>query len=369
MEPKTAKIPFVPENCYLHYLAEGAANIVYRISVRPPTPDPSILEEYSGTTPPPTIIETDDGEEVDLAIFDAKLLRVRKDVPTTIPVAVAQEQYVRLIVPLFDKEDLVQQELVKLGPMDIVEKLNIELNKLELDSAKDMKRPARREGIYLAEDKFGLLVTDMSANYLREVIEFKPKWLSQSPSAPKDSVRCRNCAVTARRNQERHTANPPEKLLEGFCPLDLVSRSTDDVLYVASVLLRPKTNFASVERLAKWIYNNSLLVRLRDAQVYLDKKGPMKANPSNEDYRVAMTLRDCTLYIRLPNNKEDDETGIEARLGDLDVKSAAKGPYWKETERQLINEGWYNGNERWTTPEQQEITCALGRKFRTRDRI
>lgn len=38
---------------------------------------------------------------------------------------------------------------------------------------------------------------------------------------------------------------------------------------------------------------------------------------------------------------------IEARLGDLDLKSGRgeKGEYWRGTERRLIEEGWYMGTE------------------------
>ena len=34
-------------------------------------------------------------------------------------------------------------------------------------------------------------------------------------------------------------------------------------------------------------------------------------------------------------------SGVEARLGDLDLKSPAKAEYWKNLEARLINEGWY----------------------------
>ena len=50
-------LPEFPEETGFHYLAEGAANIVYRISIHPRTPEPSILEEYGDGTPPPSIID------------------------------------------------------------------------------------------------------------------------------------------------------------------------------------------------------------------------------------------------------------------------------------------------------------------------
>jgi inositol-pentakisphosphate 2-kinase len=62
-----------------------------------------------------------------------------------------------------------------------------------------------------------------------------------------------------------------------------------------------------------------------------------------------MTLRDCTVFLRFPS---------EARLGDLDVKSPDKEKYWKETEQDLINSGFYHGTEK----EGWSNDCALGPK-------
>ena len=50
-------LPTFPEETGFHYLAEGGANIVYRISIPTPTPEPSVVEEYGDGTPPPSIID------------------------------------------------------------------------------------------------------------------------------------------------------------------------------------------------------------------------------------------------------------------------------------------------------------------------
>jgi inositol-pentakisphosphate 2-kinase len=73
-----------------------------------------------------------------------------------------------------------------------------------------------------------------------------------------------------------------------------------------------------------------------------DPIGVLTYDPSNELLLVAMTLRDCTLFLRLPEDEADDAQ-IEARLGDLDVKSPDKAPYWKQTEQELIDGGFYQG--------------------------
>lgn len=72
------QVPILPIKTTVTYLGEGAANIVYRISVPYPTPPPSQVEEYGEGTPPPSDIEIQeiDGQPItasDLKIFDRKL--------------------------------------------------------------------------------------------------------------------------------------------------------------------------------------------------------------------------------------------------------------------------------------------------------
>jgi inositol-pentakisphosphate 2-kinase len=65
-------IPSISGAACLSYLNEGAANIVYRIQVRYPTPPPSQLEEYGEGTPPPSEIESDlDLEKNDIKDLEA----------------------------------------------------------------------------------------------------------------------------------------------------------------------------------------------------------------------------------------------------------------------------------------------------------
>jgi inositol-pentakisphosphate 2-kinase len=55
------------------YLNEGAANIVYRLDIRGPTPPATLLEEYGEGTPPPTEVEFEEFEEkqTQLKVFDS----------------------------------------------------------------------------------------------------------------------------------------------------------------------------------------------------------------------------------------------------------------------------------------------------------
>ncbi|RDL37420.1 uncharacterized protein BP5553_04853 [Venustampulla echinocandica] len=353
-------VPAIPENTGISYLAEGGANIVYRISVPDPSPPPSVIEEYGDDTPPPT--EINDVEEkiasvAALNVFDNKLLRARKDLPTTVSCAVSHANWLRLIVCLFEPAQLVQQCLVQLRPAKVTEHLNQKLLSWEHSSMKGSLsspdiRPAKRHGVYLADDLYGLLITDMSPGHGDEVIQFKPKWLLQSPSAPAGAKRCRTCAKVARTAAKLARENPGATK-KGFCPLDLVSENSRDISWVISQL---GGNPSKALRLQRWLESNTLLKRLRDAQCNLDRKGTFETDPGDESFRLAMTLRDCSLYVRLPVDGKDDDK-IEARIGDLDLKSPDKGDYWKTVERQLIDEGWYMGTEK--KEDLQPLTCSL----------
>ena len=183
--------------------------------------------------------------------------------------------------------------------------------------------------------------------------QFKPKWLVQSPSAPKDSKRCRQCARAARINAECARKGEISRQPK-FCPLDLLSKAPLDIMRAAAEIMPPNSTENDILRLAEWIQGSELLERLGNSQYLLDRKGVLEADPNDENFLACMTMRDCTLYLRLP---DDEKERIEARIGDLDLKSPGKADYWKSVERPLIDEGWYLGLE----PEEdwQPLTCHL----------
>jgi inositol-pentakisphosphate 2-kinase len=55
------------------------------------------------------------------------------------------------------------------------------------------------------------------------------------------------------------------------------------------------------------------------------------------DLRLAMTLRDCSLFVVVP--LRDGE--VTSKLADLDFKSAEKIDDWRDKEAALVDEGWY----------------------------
>jgi inositol-pentakisphosphate 2-kinase len=305
-----------------------------------------------------------------------RLVRFRKNLPTTAPCAVAQANWERLIKPLFPEHQLVDQTLVELKPGKIIAKLNEELRGWELYDYPTKgslwpadPRPTKRQGTYLADDDHALLITDMTPRkcisnltsnlYLivtdgleEEVIEFKPKWLLQSPSAPVNSKRCRQCARMARYNAQR--AREGEGPLPFFCPLDLTSKNRHEILHVADILMQPGASGKKVLRFAEWLERTPILETIKKWQEAFDKVGVMEGDVKDERFLCAMTLRDCTVFVR---TSPVDVSEWDSRIGDLDLKSKDKAEYWRSVERPLIEEGWYEGTEK--DEDWQPIACQL----------
>lgn len=249
----------------------------------------------------------------------------------------------------------------------IVRKLNRDLVELEKISAGHngscrIPRPAKRQGRYLADDNHGLLVEDMTP--LRasdvELIEFKPKWLTQSRSAPEYSKRCRGCAQRARTNAARIREGSNLPLVRRFCPLDLVSKD-DTARYRAVCAILAindpvsTSDFKRIHLMSQWACTSPLLSRLASLQANLDPHGVFDADPTDTNFLTAMTLRDCSLYLQLPLH--DLSAPIIAKIGDLDLKRPEKAEYWKDVERPLLEEGWYMGTE--SEGDRQPLDCNL----------
>ena len=310
-----------PEICLVFY-AEGGANIVYRLrpsssstpSTPPSPPITSDYDEYGPNTPLPTEIPApwpiQSGQFLPLA-FEGKLLRLRKKLLTTTPVIVAQECFEEVIKPLFKDENLVDQMLVEL-PLGLVENLNMQLKSRETEGIRD----ARRKGTWLDEaEKMGVLVTDMSAEGWSgtgevKCVEFKPKWLAQSPSAPRDARRCRTCALMAKRaalaggQQAGQVSNTEGESGSGFCPLDLAARKKDRAeRAVEGILARNRSTRSKNEDLRDsivgFLESSGLLQRLMEIQVKLDPDGVFEAGVTERNFLTAMTLRDCSLFLRV----------------------------------------------------------------------
>ena len=283
----------------LVYLAEGAANIVYRIEPAFSTPNEGLESEttqYGSMTPPPSEVEA-----LDLyPVVGGKLIRLRKNLSTTVSVAESHAHYETFIKPFFSSESLVQASLFE-PTSSLLRKCNGNLREMERDG----RRLDKRHGVYVAEDeKHGCLITDMSwifDNSFR-CYEFKPKWLVQSPSAPAGSKRCRTCALRA---MKQATDGILDK--GSFCPLDLVSNDRTKVTRTVPFILGSgESNHATTDQMRElsrqivdFLWKNRLLHRLRDVQSDLDPVGVLKADLTSTKFLAAMTLRDCSLYLKV----------------------------------------------------------------------
>jgi inositol-pentakisphosphate 2-kinase len=306
----------------LTYLAEGAAHIIYRIS----------LPGTSAVTHPQLV---------------GKLFRFRKSTPSAVPCAQTVSNYHNIIAPLFPGDNLVDLNLHHVPDQHaLITKLNAALQRREIDRT----RPVQRHGVYLTpsdEEPHDILVTDMSPRGPDErLIEFKPKWLVQSPSGPSGARRCRTCALREmrtedeRRTGDRHSGRGHAE----FCPFDLLS-SDDDVLEETVRQLALTNEFPRTYVSIFKQQLQPLLRRLKDLQAENNNVGLDDFEIGvDRDFSLSMALRDCSVFVK---SKRGEVGFQEVRLADLDLKSSGGGKLerWAGMERRLIDEGWYMGIE------------------------
>ncbi|KAH8126648.1 inositol-pentakisphosphate 2-kinase-domain-containing protein [Trichoderma asperelloides] len=249
-----------------------------------------------------------------------------------------QEFFIREIQPHLG-DHAVRQELVVLHKSNIVDELNAMLRDVN-----HLRKP-KFQGSFIGRASWGFLVEDMRPNGAdgSMLIEFKPKWLLQSPSAPKNAIRCRQCALELRNYLKAPgTKAPcPEKKP---CPIMLAN--PDCPQQVASPFrIAPQLsglhNNERIQAALDKIIHHKAIQALRNCQKSLDHAGPLKPIP-NLDFVVAMTLRDCTCFALIPPN---DDGEIKLRFGDFDWKDPErKSSHWRGTEKDLIDGGFYTAD-------------------------
>jgi inositol-pentakisphosphate 2-kinase len=308
----------------LHYLAEGAANVIYGASVQ--------------------------GEHRHCCV-----VRLRKDLPSTKPAVESLVDFRTRVVPLFAAgglaESLVEQTVYKLTP-EMVDAANRELREsqgtcLSSDPEEASKkiRPHHRRHVYLPayeREQHGILMQNLQTpdTFLAE---FKPKWLLQSPSAPADARNCRTCALNAMRRNK----GQPGRGDSGFCPLDLLS-DEHDVLRQALSHIWP-----SPQDLDKFVpaFRQKVQPALKHLRRLQREHGAVGLqdfrHPDGLDFAVAMALRDCSCFLVLRRASREGGDGLElvdVKFADLDLKMTEGGKLekWAAIERELIDRGWYH---------------------------
>ncbi|KAF3394245.1 Inositol-pentakisphosphate 2-kinase [Penicillium rolfsii] len=327
----------LPPGVQLVYLAEGGANVVYRFVSAVASP----LTTKRDPREPLASVAFEPTER-----FRGKLLRLRKDTAADVSYEEIVQNFNTTVRPLFKADELVDQTLIRL-PEGLVHRCNEQLLLAETNG----DRPQKRHGGYLSlTEPFGLLVTDMTTfdDPGLTLVEFKPKWLIQSPSAPATAQSCRTCALREMKNHDARSLGQKEQ--RSFCPLDLVSETFEDVLRATKFI----KGCDDRRRLAHILFRNRTLQNLLSHQKTYCKVGLLGPPAQSREMSLDMTLRDCTLYIKIPH---DEKFPVEIRLGDLDLKTGAggKAEYWTDLELQLIDGGWYEGSH----SDHESSECAL----------
>ena len=168
--------------CRLTYLNEGGANFVFRITV---------LEESKWTRQ-----------------LHRKLLRLRKQVVNDPDELLAHEEWASVL----GSKNVIEHDLIRL-PVEAMWTIN--------DVLTTVQRPDHRMNDFWPGGRFGVLVTDMTPGDGERLVELKPKWLTQSPTAPLNATRCRTCALRAQRAAQMAIVTATDA--QGSCPLALVS--------------------------------------------------------------------------------------------------------------------------------------------------
>ncbi|KAK3072002.1 Inositol-pentakisphosphate 2-kinase [Teratosphaeriaceae sp. CCFEE 6253] len=291
--------------CKLEYLNEGGANLVFRILPK--------------------------GDEPLSQRLHRKLLRLRKQpVKNAADLVEGTEQWMAIL----PADNLIGHELIELGP-DTTTIVNNLLAGIE-------GRSTHRKNDSWPGSTHGVLITDMSPGRNEEFVELKPKWLVQSPTAPSNAKRCRTCALRAHRGIEKGVVTATDA--QGSCPLDLVSDVRQNRRLAGERL-------TDISRVREYLVEEAqpLLHTLRQYQREWDPNGALSVKTDSEarDLSMAMTIRDCTLFVLVNSTGE-----VEARLGDLDAKGSEKLGRWQATEECLLEGGWYLG---------QDEICSLSR--------
>ncbi|KAL7626250.1 Inositol-pentakisphosphate 2-kinase [Parahypoxylon ruwenzoriense] len=304
------------------YRAEGRANVVF--SIREPRKDPAVPRGF----------------------FRGTLLRVPKATPNITPCNYEtlhdfQEKIVDVHV---GREHIVPQILVGIS-QSVANSLNA-----RRESALRVKGVRGDQSTIQAG--YTMLVEDMGPSPDYITLEFKPKWLAQSPMAPRDATRCRTCAREALRNGDK--IKKGMKISTPVCPLGLLHENRA-VVMSAIDRLTPKWSERDRRRLADALKDSGVLERLKDLQVEGDSGDALFTRPSDARFGLSMTLRDCSCFVRMPI---DPNSPVIIKLADVDKKNwREKQSYWQERHNDLVSNGWYRDGDKADTPI--ETACVL----------
>ncbi|KAK8115057.1 uncharacterized protein PG998_000390 [Apiospora kogelbergensis] len=265
--------------------------------------------------------------------------------------------------------------LPAVGPRHLVPQLLVRVTEAQaaaMDAARAASGKAKDDGSSIDGPGAAMLIQDMTPTPATLGMEFKPKWLAQSPIAPAGAKRCRTCAREAYRNQkllakqqqsrsqspsQEEDSDQPPKVAAPSCPLGLLHDDPAVVLNAIAHFAPAAWTPADHERLRRALAASGLLTKLRDVQTAGDPGNTMFDNPEDPGFGLAMTLRDCTCFVRMPKSDGDDDAGeVEIKLADVDEKNwHSKKEYWQKSHNNLVDSGFYHGTEE----PHMETACVL----------
>jgi inositol-pentakisphosphate 2-kinase len=159
-----------------------------------------------------------------------------------------------------------------------------------------------------------------------------------------------------------HLLPETEAIATGITDYLTVGRGHDLLLH-----LQDLQNMLDTQGIAREEHHEiaAALENLREQDMALYKE---EGDLYRHNLRLAMTLRDCSLFIRATYEKAGGAfwkvSNVESKLGDLDFKSSRKWEDWKEKEKALIADwyGWYTFDERGVEPF---YDCLVAEQQRT----
>jgi inositol-pentakisphosphate 2-kinase len=363
----------------LCYIAEGAANVVFSIDD---------ISDYDPDDVFAVVFDSDDVFAVDFVdpvhptpyvlpsgLFHRHVLRISKGLAKTLDGQKIKGDFDKHIAPFFFhlqrgdfRTHLMDVEFVALDD----EVVNVMNNRL-VDSGS-------RQPVNIPVGSVALKMQNMSSLPGSSLsIEFKPKWLAQSPDAPDNAYRCRNCALRALRASKRtlHDTYVCPLRLFAQCDAGLVElivhlkvledieRNHDGPLHprLVGLIVRTMTDYITIGE------GRALMQHLRATQRELDNG--ILTRPTSPDFardafdyrlRQAMTLRDCSWFIKVEYDA-DERVKVVSKLADLDFKSPDKIEDWVQKERELIDGGWYMGVEDGLGPGTKSDGCWMAQKW------
>jgi inositol-pentakisphosphate 2-kinase len=370
------------------YFNEGGANVIFKILSwsQQPQARPRAFLFVDAWVDSLEVVPTHQRELV------KKVLRVNKGLSKTLRCEEVISGFYTHVWPLFvagaalvvlrPSKDAYMPLSIKLPDRDFTEHLMEHRGvKLFSDVMVDLTSKSKAIGVeegrnqeqrHLTSKRWGILLPDMSPVAGSSfTLEVKPKWLAQSPTAPRDAVRCRTCALQIEKPKDTDKYFCPLRLLDGKRALVhpwILARVTEQVVEHTKTVCAPDKE--QISRIASHVTayltsgdGRALLQHLGYLQKNLDPQGVLcRSQVKSKDVealfdhnlRLAMTLRDCSLYIRVGYTSSGvDASTIDCKLGDLDFKSADKMDDWANKEKELLKSAAY------IRKADKELDCLL----------